>query len=220
MATIPNETPLVPTTTAATRTPGIEPAPPAPEASAQETVSKAEYDALSAQLARANAQLETRNQELTAANQARDLAHGQLAGAEGSAALKAAKLSHLVSHYANGLDVDAESAWVQGLQVNAQGIVTGEPMYRPSPAVAQAVATPTETPAAPEGEQPPNVEGAPPAPDGQQPSGVQPQVVAPVPANPVGAVVDGQPRVPLSPPPPDWNTVNDELRAKAAGRLH
>ena len=215
MATTPNETPQAAPTAAAQvapRSPGVEPLPPAPEATPQETVSKADYDALSAQLARANAQLETRNQELTAANQARDLAHGQLAGAEGSAALKAAKLSHLIAQYAPGLDVDTETAWIQGLQVDAQGNVTGDPMYRPSPAAAQAVAPPAETPAAPE--------GAPPAetPPVQPEGAPQLQVVATPAPSPVGAVVDGQPRVPQSPPPTDWFAVNDELRANAAGR--
>ena len=99
---------------------------PAPAPSPEETVSKADYDALSAQLAQANAQIETRNQELTAANQARDLAHGQMATAQGEAALKAAKLAHLVAQYAPGLDVNTETAWIQGLQVDAQGVVTGE----------------------------------------------------------------------------------------------
>ena len=201
---------VLPTTT---ETPAIPP--PAPAPSPEETVSKADYDALSAQLAQANAQIETRNQELTAANQARDLAHGQMATAQGEAALKAAKLAHLVAQYAPGLDVNTETAWIQGLQVDAQGNVTGDPMYRPSPAAAQAVAPPAETPAAPEGAPPTET---PPAPDGQQPSGVQPQVVATPAPSPVGAVVDGQPRVPISPPPTDWNKVNDELRANAAGR--
>ena len=125
---------VLPTTT---ETPAIPL--PAPAPSPEETVSKAEYDALGAQLAQANAQIETRNQELTAANQARDLAHGQMATAQGEAALKAAKLAHLVAQYAPGLDVNTETAWIQGLQVDAQGVVTGEPMYRPSPAAAQAV---------------------------------------------------------------------------------
>ena len=173
--------------------------PPAPPPS--DVVSKADYDLLNAQMAKVQKQLDTRSAELAQATQ-------QIAQQASQSALTQAKLSHLVTAYAPaGMDVAAEMHWVQGITIDEQGAPTGEPMYRPS-----------APPATPPAEADPNApEGAPPAQQVLEGAVVPPTQPAQTPQQPVGAVASGQPQRTVQETKPDWDKINDDLRAQAAG---